>query len=463
LPEAVNIKLNLPTPHSKKQKLIIQALNMPDISRIYVACGTKFGKSISGSASLSNKIMQNRNALWRWIAPYYDQAKIGMDYFKKMLPPEPHTEFVDGKMRCKLPFLRSELEFWHAQKPTALEGAGVDANVFDEAAKIKFEAIASARTTTTRTAAPELYLSTPLGKGWFYRECMEAKDKMRWAVKNGKPVTQIFITARTIDNPYIQASVVKEMEETLPARLFRQFYLAEFMDDGSVFVGIDSCTQGEEIDVAGGNQYWVHKDAAKKTVVIGADWAKQTDYTVFTAIATESGKKPEQVGFQRFQGISYVEQIRELVKFCAKFKDVRIIFHDRTGVGEALDDMLSQIPYPFEGIVFTNSSKAHMVSLFMLALEKKEVILCNWKEQKKELEAYTVVVNELGNARYSAPQGFHDDIVSSLILCNAALQDYAKDFKLNFLEDLPKSKREVDRWYRELLEDSDNPADHLFS
>ena len=441
----------------------MQAFSMPHVRRIYVPCGTKFGKSISASASLSNVAVGKQNATWRWIAPYYDQAKIGMDYMRGMLPPEPHARFVEGRNLCTLPFLNSKIEFWHSQKPTALEGIASAGNVWDEAAKIKHEAIISGRTTTTRTGGPEMYVSTPLGKTWFYHEAMEAKDKMRWAIKNNRPVEYLYITARTIDNPHISLKIVKEMQESLPDRLFRQFYLAEFVDDGSVFIGIHAAIIGEELDIWGERQYFMPEGSEEMTVVIGADWAKHNDFTVFNAFQVDQGK-PKQVAIQRFHGISYVDQIKELYKFCKKFKNVRIIFHDKTGVGEAIDDMMGQLPFNSEGVVFTSKSKTHMVSQYMLALEKGELSLLNWPEQTKELEAYTVVTNELGTAKYSAPQGMHDDIVSSLILVNAALQEYGTEFKLNFLEDLPKREENIEQWYRDIMDEDDiDPAHHLFS
>ena len=442
----------------------MQAMTMPGLRRIYVPCGTKFGKSISASASLANAAIQRTGQAWRWIAPYYDQANIGMDYLKGMMPPAPHTEFIDGKNLCRIPFLKSKIEFKHAQKATALEGAGIAGQIWDEAAKIKFDAIASGRTTMTFTKGPEMYISTPMGKGWYYREAMEARDKMRWAIKNGKPLEYAFITARTIDNPFIDPKVVQENYETLPNRLFRQFFLAEFVDDGAVFIGINDCIAGAELEMYGAVQRYIVPEAQDLEVAIGVDWAKHGDFTTFNAFEIGSGRKPKQAGVQRFHGISYVEQIKELYNFCKMFKKVRIIFHDRTGVGDAIDDMLAQLPYPVEGIVFSQASKSNMVSMFMLALEKKEVELLNWPEQTKELEAYTVVTNELGNARYSAPQGLHDDIVSSLILVNAAIQEYGVDFTLSFLEDLPQRKQNVQDWYRDIMDEDDtDPSTHLFS
>ena len=94
-----------------------------------------------------------------------------------------------------------------------------------------------------------------------------------------------------------------------------------------------------------------------------------------------------------------------------------------------------------------------MVNQLMMAFETRAIVLCDWADMISELESYTVITNELGNARYSAPSGMHDDIVSSLMLANMAAQEYSQDFKLNFLEDLPQQKMTVDSWYKDLADE----------
>lgn len=452
--EPVPITVDPPSAHSKKQQLIMSAFQIPGLRKIYVACGTKYGKSLSAAVCESQAGLGKPGTKWRWIAPIYEQAKVGMEYFDKLLPPHPHTEFRENSMRINLPYLGTEFQFWHCKSPQSLEGAGISGNIFDEAAKCSYDAIVAAQTTVTFTKGPQGYFSTPLGKNWFYRECMEAKEHMRWAIKNGKNPERIFLTAPTTDNPFIDKAVIEEARRSLPARLFKQFFCAEFIDDGSVFIGFRDCIQGDRLDVYGATQFWVAPNAEKLDVFLGIDWAKKEDYTVITALTVAHGK-PEMVGFLRFTGVGYVEALRELYKYIKKFNKVINIKHDKTGVGEAIDDMMAQLTVPFEGVVFTNPSKAAMVNQLMMAFETREITLPNWPEMIGELESYSVVTNDLGNARYSAPTGLHDDIVSSMMLANCAAQEYSTEFRLHFLEDLPKSKLSVDKWYADLASDED--------
>jgi len=456
--DPVEIRIHPPKPHSKKQAFIMQAFNHPAVKEIYVSCGTKFGKSIAASTCMSDAVMRKHGSKWRWIAPIYDQAAIGMDYFRKILPPKPHTEYSKSRMTIDLPYMESQLQFWHTKNPVSLEGPGISGNIHDEAAKQPYDAVVSARTTTTFTGGPSMYISTPYGKGWFYKGCMRAKDEMEWAIKNGKQPSKVFITARTCDNPFVDPKVIAEAKHDLPARLFEMYYNAAFLDDGSVFTGFKRAIRGPQIEVTGAHQYWIDDKAKDCEVVIGVDWAKHHDYTVFGAF-DYSGIKPRMVGFQRFQGMQYIDAVKELYRFGKQFKKVGIIYHDKTGVGETLDELMGNLPFSFEGITFSNTSKSYMVNQFMMTLEKDDIILANWPEMISELDSYEISVTPLGLAKYEAAKGQHDDIVSMLILANSALIDYrGQGMNIQFLEDLPKQKLTIEDWYRDLIDDDDDAS-----
>jgi phage FluMu gp28-like protein len=164
----------------------------------------------------------------------------------------------------------------------------------------------------------------------------------------------------------------------------------------------------------------------------------------------------------RFVGVDYISAIRELVMFARKFKRVGLINHDMTGPGQPIDDMLAQVNLPVQGVTFTNKSKSEMVNQLIMAFQKKEIELPNWPEMITELDAYEVTTTSVGNYRYAAPEGsgIHDDIVSMLMLANAAVLEYAGEFNVRILEDLPaeKGKLTLNKWYSDIIVDqADSP------
>lgn len=413
-------------------------LTHPECRDLVVACGTKYGKTLSASAGISKALISKPRAMWRWIAPYFSQCKIGMDYVSRQLPTTPDFKPNESTMRIPCKSLDSYIQFFHAQNYLALEGFATAGTVFDEAAKIRKEAYDANETTRTRTLAKQAYFSTPLGKNHFYDKYMEAREEMALARRQLRVPRMMAITARTEDNPWIPRESIEHARRTLPERLFRQYYLAEFVDDAEVFGNYKGAFIGERLSFDSDSCIWFDKDCDKSKVVIGADWAKTIDFTVFIAFDIETKRV---VGFQRFHKRTYIDAVRCLITFSKRFAETLIVWHDKTGVGQAIDDQMSYTGLNYKGVTFTNAWKTNSINALITSFEHKSIELPNWSMLDKELGAFEVKQNELGNMTYSAPSGQHDDIVCALILAHSALMQYA-DMKMEvrFLEDLKSDK-----------------------
>lgn len=428
------ITVESPQPHSFKQQMITEFFLHPGVEELVVACGTKFGKTLAASDAITKANLNGRAKRFRWLAPYYHQTKFGLEYCQKLHPPEPYSNYRKGERILEVPSLDNQLQFYHTQNPVALEGAAIHGYVFDEAAKMHPDAYSSAMTTRTRTGGPMLIISTPFGKGWFYDCAMRARQEMEDAFRAGRPPTKLFITAKTADNPTISRHIIEDSRKRMPERLFRMLYLAEFLDDANVFLGFRDCFVTDKIVIHDSHQRWFSPEAEKSQVVIGADWAKTVDYTVFIAIDIVTRKV---VGFERFHKKKYTEAIRQLVRFSKKFNEVLTVYHDKTGVGVPIDDQLSYTSLPYEGIVFSNTSKSDMVNGTITEIEQGNLGLPRWDVLEKELDAFEVQTNALGRMQYNAPQGQHDDVVCALILAVAALDRYAEtDCDIRWAEEL---------------------------
>lgn len=454
----MRVHVRFPPPHGNIQRQIFNSHSTKNLLEMWVACGTKFGKTISGTVSIGRGLIGKRQGLFRWVAPTYGQSLIGKRNLSRILPPEPYV--IPLQYTLKVPGLDSTLEFRSGDKPENLEGEACHGYVLDECAKMRPLVYASAKTTVTLTRGPILAISTPRGKNWFHKKCVEAEEQMKWEMAKGVPVTKVFLTAPTDANPRISKKIIEDARKSLPDRLFRQYYLAEFVDDGSTFAGFRDCYYTDLIEIYESRQFWKHEAAAESTVVVGVDWAKSVDWTVFIAIDIATRRV---VAFERFHKRPYTEAIRQLVRFVRNFHETAVVWHDRTGVGEAIDDQLAYTNLPFQGIVFTNSSKSNMVTKLITSVETKGIGLPRWNVLDLEMDAYEVSTTEIGTVTYSAAEGYHDDTVSALMLANAALHEYAeRDMDIRFLEELTSDKN-IDRvepgsleaYYNDLAEDED--------
>ncbi len=447
---------------------------------------TKAGKSVAGScriARFSFAMPREQDALFRIIAPTYQLSGITYRYLQRLLPPtlpvqgglNQSQQAAAARIWEQFTPLRSESKKtmqWrhngariacvHGQDPeVTIEGERVHGNVFDEASKMKQQVYSSAVSTTSQTGGWNVLFSTPRGKNYFYHLYMECIEHMRWAEKHDKPLEMFAATARTIDSPFVDKKVIEQAKRSLPDRIFRQLYLAEFLDDGSVFVGFRDCLYGAAIESNDGNSGWQHENASQMQVVIGADWAKRDDYTVFVAIECGSAR-PRIVGFRRFQGMQYMQSVKELARFCRQFDDVLLVRHDRTGVGDVIDEMLSHVEVPVDPVVFTNQSKAHMVDQFSVALSTQGIQLPNWADLLHELDVFDCKTNQLGKPVYGAISGQHDDIVTACYLAwSAYLETQGQDMTVTDTDELldegfKPGKDTIESWYASLIEDNED-------
>lgn len=438
--------------------MCIQVENPSHLFLITEAC-IPTHNSISASVALSRVLPLEEQRLFRWIAPYYSQSRIGQKYIKKLLP----SSEIDPRLNpptITMPKIDSAIQFFHGTDPEALEGEAIHGQVIDEASKLKEDVYNSAYTTTTQTRGKTLIISTPNGKNWFYKKAMSAMEEMLRAKHENRYPTKMFLTAPTSANPFVPKEAIEEAKNNLPKRLFEQYYLAKFIEDSMVFNNVHKCIFGPLIETYGNHEYWLHSDASKSSVVIGVDWAKTEDRTVFVAIDISSRKV---VGFERFYKKPYTEAIRLLVMFSRKFQSTELVMHDKTGVGSAIDDQLAYTDLNYKGFIFTNASKTEGINRLITSQEQGLIMLPNWQPLISEFESFEVTTNKNGNMIYSAPSGQHDDIVCATMLAHIALLEYTEtsDPMVRFLEDLPRDKliqepTTVEDYYNQLIGDNDD-------
>jgi hypothetical protein len=481
------IRFSLPAGYHEWQKMLMTS----DIKLMVFPCATKVGKTLGGTGRLIGKSLaapDGLDATFRTIAPTVALTRLTYQYLNRLVPenwPQPNNmslsdyQDLNETWRAFTPD-RSQHKgtmFWrhnsalieciHGDNPeVTIEGARVMGNCFDEAAKLKKQVFDSAVSTTTQTNGWNCLYGTPRGKNFYYDLFMECQIHMQWAAKNNKPLEMFAMQARTIDNPFVPRETIARAMKYLSKRIFRQLFLAEFLDDGSVFVGHRDCIKGPLLDFPEEKkvQSWLAEGADEKSVVLGVDWAKRQDYYVAIAIDVKSDV-PRVVGFQRVTGISYKKCVGMLYKFSQEFLEVVTCRHDRTGVGDVIDEMLEPLPFPIEPVVFSNTSKSNMVEAYMVALEEKDVELPNWPELLKEHDNFDVTTTSLGLPKYEASGGGHDDIIMALILAYFAVSEMKdSDFSVRILEDLSREKdlekEEVD-YLNDLINQFEDEEDYF--
>jgi phage FluMu gp28-like protein len=288
-------------------------------------------------------------------------------------------------------------EMWvrSADNPDSLRGEGLDFAVLDESAFMKEAAWAEAiRPALSDRQGRAMFISTPKGRNFFWRLWQRCQDDKQDEWEGWQLPTS--------DNPYIADEEIEAAKATMPERIFQQEYLAMFIDDsGGVFRRItEAATAIPLLQAEDGGQY-----------IIGADWGRSNDFTVFTVIDV---RNKMMVYSDRFTQIDYNIQANRLRAVYNRFPDSQIIA-EYNSMGGPIVERLQAEGLPVTGFVTTNKTKEQIIRGLENAFENAEISILNDPILIGELQAYEQERMASG-WKFGAPEGMHDDMVISLAL-----------------------------------------------
>lgn len=240
--------------------------------------------------------------------------------------------------------------------------------------------------------------STPRGKqGFFYQNYQQGLS----GNDNYLSLFGIYV-----DNPFYNRQEVEDAKLTLPDNIFRQEYLAEFLDGGgSVFQNVERCAT---ILTFRGNMN-------EGPYSIGIDLGRQQDYTVVTVL----NKNSEVVQIHRVNHKDWTIIIEEINQVLKKYHGSSI-YVETNGLGDVVFDMLRKSIPSVKPFITDNESKNEIIEELILALQTEKIKIPTqqlFPPLHSELGTYTFQYSQkTRKIFYGAMTGFHDDCVMSLAL-----------------------------------------------
>lgn len=356
--------------------------------------GRRWGKTTYGVNRLSETALAGKPAAW--FAPGYRYLDDAQRDFLRLL--KPAVRSWNGQQRRLELITGGTIEFWTIHDPDAGRSRKYARVGIDEAAKARYlekawnEAI---RPTLTDLKGEADFYSTPKGRNFFWKCFTWGQDSANLEWRSWQ--------LPTVSNPHIDPAEVAAARAGLPDRVFRQEFLAEFLEDAG---GVFRCVT-ESID-PGRNQPEPRRRVGQYAA--GVDLARLEDFTVITVL-DNTGR---QVYFERFNIISWERQIAA-VKAASELYQAPVVV-DATGIGDPIVERLQNsglvvIPY-----TLTNASKKVLIDDLAMGLERGRFRLMDLPEQTNELLAYQYELTAARNLRMGAPEGMHDDTVIALAL-----------------------------------------------
>ena len=361
-----------------------------------VSAGRRFGKTRLAVMECLN-VANERGRAW-WVSPSYKTSEVGWRPLRQMARRIPGAEVKLVDKTVILPgggfvAVRS------ADNPDSLRGEGLDFVVMDECAFMQKEAWTEAiRPALSDRLGKALFISTPKGRNWFWenyqRGINEEQGWQSW-------------TYPTASNPFIDKGEIEAAKRDLPEIIFRQEYLAEFVDDqGGVFRRVQEAAvlQPREPD-------------PKRQYVAGVDVASSVDYTVVSVFDVES---KEQVFMDRFNRVDYPVLIDRLEATYQRYKLTSMVVESNSIGRPVIDELVNRglaiIPF-----TTTSATKQAIIQQLQAAFENAQVKIINDPVLIGELLSFESKRNASGGFSYSVPPGLHDDCCMSLAFAWNAL------------------------------------------
>jgi len=315
---------------------------------IVINAGRQGGKTVVAAyIALRTLLEENRSICL--IAPTYTLTGRVMDYLRIWI-----AKYFKGEMRVinrPFPMITTKwgsyLDGKSAEQPDQILGKGYDLIIVDECARVSEDIyLKYIMAASGIKIGKYVFISTPTGRTWFWRKWREADKKggaFHW---------------QSIDSPYFSKKKWEQEKKRMPEFIFRQEYQAEFLENATVFQGIDGCLK---------KYPFPQEYNPKHLYIMGIDLARYEDFTVITVMDRMTNQL---VNVHRFQG-GWALQKKKIVSVIEKYGNCPV-WIDATSitVGDAYVEELENAGYSVTGYkISSNLSKRELTEKLVVAIQ----------------------------------------------------------------------------------------------
>jgi len=328
-----------------------------------------------------------------WVAPTYGNSRALWRFLERAGLQD--KRIVTRKSERELVIPRAgRIGIYTADNSVGMRGEAFDIVICDEAPQYHEEVWSDVLMPTLADRSGRAFLiGTPKGRNWFWREYQRGlADGTHYAS----------FTAPSSANPLPSIRRAAELaRQYVSDRTYRQEWLAEFVEDGGgVFRRVAEAATLAPMDRGEDGRYYV----------IGADWGRTNDATVFAVMDVE---RRAVVALDRMTNTDYNLQLARLRALSERFGNARVLAELNSMGGPQVERAQAE-GVNITGFTTTNTSKAAMIDALALAFERGELSMVADAVAVGELQAYESERLPGGTLRYSAPQGMHDDCVVAI-------------------------------------------------
>jgi hypothetical protein len=384
------------TPHDAQLEMINGILNSD--AKFHIACvGRQFGKSMMAMNLVLYWGINKGPATILWVSPVYSQTDKVQKELMQAIGQSGLVKACNYSSNEIILKNGTKILFRSAERYDNIRGLTCDYGVIDEAAFCKDEAWTEAiRPVFMVKGMKVLFISTPKGKNWFYNlfQLGLSADHPKYAAYTGS----------SYDTPFIAVEEIEDAKRTLPENVFKQEYLAQFIDaGGEVFTNIDKNT-------------FARYPTPHGKVYCGIDLGKQEDFTVATFIDHNGSI----IDIYRDNKTEWSQMTQNILQRLRKWNATALV--EVNSIGDVIYEQIKKQWSDTHPFITSSKSKNEIIEGLILDMNESTIKIPDSKlfaPLYSELSTFTYSYNpKTRNIKYGHPSGLHDDTVMSLAIAN---------------------------------------------
>ena len=378
------------SPYEKQRQFIDAFAETDDLFGIVVAPRGS-GKTLLGINILLYWALSNKNQKCAWVAPTFSQAKSVLD---QIVTAANDLIETSNRMEATINFINgSSIKFLSADSADNIRGFRFHYLIMDEAAYMKETTMNTVILPTLNPNGKKcLMISTPKGRNHLYSWYNKPE-----VVSMKFPLTEC---------PYVSETLIEEAKKSLPPDIFRQEYLAEFVDSSNdVFKGVERVSIVES-----------YPNPSNQEVFIGIDTGLSDDSSVLALISPMG----------RVLGIHSIRQTdlnTVATRFTNILKQYNVVggYIETNGIGRGMYDLVQPNFRKIRAFNTNQDNKTEMVRKLIYDIETVTIELPTEElcpELHTEFSTYTYKLSNNGKLSFTHIPGGHDDFVDAILLAN---------------------------------------------
>ena len=388
----------------KQQEIVNSIINTPVVDRAVswhlVNCSRQFGKSFMLKQLLLYYAINEPNSKVLFVSMTHQQAGKVFNEILRAIRESPLVAEKNAVEHSLILVNGSEIYIRSYQRCEFIRGLTANTLIIDEAAFIREEDFQAVLRPTLATGGRRAILfSTPRGKNFFYDMCMRG-NSVEWPLYR-------YYYATYRENPIANLSEIEDAKKTLPDKIFRSEYEAEFVSGSlSVFTNVEKC---------------IYTGIRQPTgvCIAGLDIGRQDDSTALTIMSGDT------VVLQKtWRKDTWSNIINDVVKQLKSYQ-VRTAWVEINGIGDPVFEMLQKscgslrCSTELQSWLTSNTSKQNAVEKLINDFNEGAIHIPDDKELRLQLDNFEAEYSTKSHSiKYGGRYPVHDDRVLSLAICN---------------------------------------------